>query len=365
MYSYDLTEEQRMLTDAVNRYATRQLRKVYRDAEEMRSLPADVMATGWELGLLPASIPEKFGGFGDHSALNGALIAEELGYGDVAATLHLLSPNLVAIPIMLCGTKQQREEYLPMFCTETFPKATAAFLEANITFDPADLNASARLQGDKYILWGQKTMVINADKADLLLVYAREGHAGNTQAFLVPASDPRVHINRRDQWMGFHALQTFTVEFSGVTIPADHKLGGRAGIELTKILTYSRIGVAGMAVGLARAAFEYARDYAKERTAFGEPIAHRQAIAFMLANMAIDIDATRLLVWEAAWKVDQGKPAAHDAFLAAHYAADMALKVTDGAVQVLGGHGYIRDHPVELWLRNGRGIATLLGSIIV
>lgn len=364
MYSFDLTEEQRMLTDAVNRYATRSLRKIYRDAEEAGALPMDVMQTGWELGLLPASIPEKFGGFGEHSALNGALIAEELGYGDVASTLHLLSPNLVAIPILLCGSKQQKEEFLPKFCTDAFPKATAAFLESTITFDPADLNTSARLQGDKYVLWGQKTMVINADETEVLLVYAREGHAGNTQAFLVPANDPRLHINRRDQWMGFHALKTFTVEFNGVTIPADRKLGGKVGLDLTKVLTYSRIALGGMAVGLARGAFEYARDYAKERTAFGEPIAHRQAIAFMLANMAIEIDATRLLVWEAAWKMDTGKNGAHDAFLAAQYASDMALKVTDSAVQILGGHGYIRDHPVELWLRNGRGIATLLGAII-
>lgn len=365
MYSFDLTDEQKMLTDAVNRYATRQLRAVYREAEESGALPADVIQTGWELGLLPALIPEAFGGFGEHSLLNGALIAEGLGYGDVAAALHLLGPNLVAIPILLCGTQEQKRTYLPQFCTETFPKATAAFLEASITFDPHDLDTSARLEGDTYVLEGQKTMVINADEAETLLVYAREKGIGTTQAFLVPAKDPRVHISRRDRWMGFHALKTFTVELAGVTIPAENKLGGQAGIDLKQILTCSRIAVAGLGVGLAKAAFEYARDYAKERVAFGEPIAHRQAIAFMLADMAIEIDATRLLVWEAAWKFDQGKPAVHEAYLAALYAADMALKVTDGAVQVLGGHGYIRDHPVELWLRNGRGLVTLVGSVIV
>ncbi len=365
MYSFDLTDEQRMLTDAVGKFAHRTLRKVYREAEEAGALPAEVIRTGWELGLLPASIPEKYGGFGEHSALNGALFAEELGYGDVAATLHLLGPNLVAIPLLLCGSKQQREHYLPRFCGDEFPKASAAFLEATIAFDPADLNTSAKLQGDKYVLWGQKAMVINADEAELFLVYAREGASGNTQAYLVPADDPRVHVNRRDHWMGFHALKTFSVEFAGVTVPLENRLGVKNGLDLVKVLTYSRIALASMAVGLARGAFEYARDYAKERVAFGEPIAHRQSIAFMLANMAIEIDATRMLIWEAAWKMDNGKPAAHDAFLAAQYASDMALKVTDSAVQVLGGHGYIRDHPVELWLRNGRGISTLLGSIIV
>lgn len=365
MYSFDLTDEQKMLTDAVHRYATRQLRAIYRDAEEAGALPADVIQTGWELGLLPALLPDAFGGYGEHSALNGALIVEALGYGDVAAALHLLSPNLVAIPILLCGTPQQKQTYLPQFCTETFPKATAAFLEATVAFDPYDLHTSARLVDDRYVLWGQKTMVINADEAETLLVYAREDETGTTQAFLVPARDPRIHINRRERWMGFHALKTFTVDLAGVTIPAANKLGGEAGIDLKAILTCSRIAVAGLGVGLAKAAFEYARDYAKARVAFGEPIAHRQAIAFLLADMAIEIDATRLLVWEAAWKFDQGKPAVHDAYLAAHYAADMALKVTDGAVQVLGGHGYIRDHPVELWLRNGRGLATLVGSVII
>ena len=365
MYSFTPTDEQRMLMDAARSFAERDLRKVYRDAEEAGLLPEDVIERGWSLGLLPASIPEEYGGFGEYSAVNGALYAEELGYGDMAAAMHLLSPNLVAVPILLCGTEQQKKTYLPRFCEETFPKATAAFLEPSIFFDPREMNVSARLQGDEYVIWGQKSMVINAEDADLMLVYAREGVDGHTQAFLVPADDPRIHVNRRDKWMGFNALKTYSVEFTGVTVPKENRLGGEAGIDLQRILNSSRVAVASLAVGLSKAAFEYARDYAKERVAFGEPIAHRQAIAFMLAKMAIEIDATRLMTWEAAWKLDQGEDATHEAFLAAQYAADMALMVTDNAVQILGGHGYIRDHPVELWLRNGRGIATLVGQVMV
>ncbi|MCO6451983.1 MAG: acyl-CoA dehydrogenase family protein [Caldilineales bacterium] len=365
MYSFDLTDEQRMLTEAVNRYATRTVRKTFREAEEAKQLPPEVIRTGWELGLLPASIPEKLGGFGEHSAVNGALYAEELGYGDVATALHLLSPNLVAVPILLCGAEAQKEEYLPLFCGEEFPKVAAAFVEPSILFDPSEMSSSARLQGDEYILFGHKTMVINADEAELLLVYAREGHTGSTQAFLVPNHNPGVGINRRDQRMGFHAPKTHSVEFTGVHIPKENKLGGESGIDLQLILSYRRIALGALAIVLAKGAYEYARDYAKERHAFGEPIAYRQSIAFMLANMAIEIDATRLLVWEAAWKIDKGENATHDAYLAARYASEMALKVTDNAVQVLGGHGYIREYPVELWLRNGRGIATLLGAAIV
>lgn len=365
MYSFDPTDEQRMLTEMVQRYARRNMRQAYRQAEEARELPPEVIAQGWELGLLPATLPEEFGGFGEYSALTGAIYAEELGYGDLAITLDLLSPNLVAIPILLCGTQAQKEQYLPSFCDVEAPKATAAFLEATISFDPTKLDTSAQLEGDTYVIRGQKAMVINAEGAEFMLVYAREEPSQQTQAFLVRTDQPGITITDRDMWMGFHALRTYQVEFDGVTVPAQNRLGGEEGIDLQKILNSSRIALAAAGVGLARAAYEYALAYAKEREAFGEPIAHRQSIAFMLAEMAIEIDAARMLTWEAAWKLDRGENATHDAYLAAQYVADMALMVTDSAVQILGGHGYIREHPVELWLRNGRGIATLLGSIIV
>ncbi len=365
MYSYDMTDEQRMLTDTVNRFAIRSMRKVYREAEEEGSIPAEIMESGWELGLLPASLPEDYGGFGEYSVLNGALYAEELGYGDLAITLELLHPNQVAIPILLCGTEAQKEKYLPLFCDMDIPKATAAFLEPTILFDPEDLNTAAQLDGEQYIISGKKTMVIDADDAELLLVYAKDAADGQTQAFLVPTDTPGITVGDRDKWMGFHALKTYTVEFDKVAVPKENRLGGDQGIDLQKILNSSRIGQAAVGVGLARAAYEYALDYAKDRLAFGEPIAHRQSIAFMLADMATEVDAARMLLWEAAWKLDNNESATHDSYLAAQYAADMALTVTDSAVQVLGGHGYIREHPVELWLRNGRGVATLLGSVMV
>ncbi|RME83621.1 MAG: acyl-CoA dehydrogenase [Caldilineae bacterium] len=365
MYSFETTEEQRLLIDAVNRYATRSLRKIAREAEESGELPADVIRTGWDLGLLPASIPEELGGFGEYSLLNGALYAEELGYGDLAASMHLLSPNLVAIPILLCGSEEQKRSYLPRFCGEEFPRVAAAFLEPTIFFDPDRLETRAHRAGEAWVLNGRKTMVINADEAEFFLVYAAEAPEGRTQAYLVPAESPGLNIVQRDKWMGFNALKTFTVALEDVQVPAGNRLGGDTGIDLQKILNSSRVALSALGIGVARAAYEYARDYAKERVQFGEPIAHRQSIAFMLANMAIEIDATRLLVWEAAWKLDQGRDATHEAYLAARYAADMALMVTDHAVQILGGHGYIREHPVELWLRNGRGIVNLLGSVMV
>ena len=365
MYSFDLTEEQRLLTDMAHRFATEQLRKIYRDAEEAGELPPETTQMGWDLGLLPASIPETYGGFGEHSFLSGALYAEALGYGDMAATLHLLSPNLVAIPILLCGTEAQKEQYLPLFCKAEFPATTAAFLEPVILFDPGHMNTTATRQGDSYRLQGAKTMVINAQQAEHFLVYAHDVEADATQAFLLPSHTPGLTIGERAQWMGLNALKSYTLQLEDVEVPASNRLGGETGLNLQKVLNSSRIALSAIAVGLARGAYEFARDYAKERIAFGEPIAHRQAIAFMLAEMAIEIDATRLLVWEAAWQLDQGRDATHDAYLAANYAADMALKVADGAVQTLGGHGYIREYPVELWLRNARSLATLLGAVMI
>ncbi len=365
MYTFDLTDEQRMLTDMVRRYSERVLRQVYREAEEAHEMPREVIEQGWELGLLPASLPESVGGFGEYSAINGALIAEELGYGDMAASLELLAPNLVAIPIFLCGTPTQKQRYLPRFTGEGIPRAAAAFLEPVTLFDPYHLRTTARREGDEYVLHGEKAMVINAAESELFLIYAHDEGADSTQAFLIEMPASGLTVGHREKWMGFNALKTYRVSLKNVRVPVQNRLGEEAGIDIQRILNSSRIALSALGVGLAKAAYEYARDYAKERVAFGEPIAHRQAIAFMLAEMAIDIDATRLMVWEAAWKIDQGMNATHDAHLAARYAADVALKVADGAVQILGGHGYIREHPVELWLRNARSLATLLGAVMI
>ncbi len=185
-----------------------------------------------------------------------------------------------------------------------------------------------------------------------------------TQAFIVPGDATGVQVGDLVTMMGAHALATYQVTFDHVRVPKQNRLGGLKGIRLDRLLTVSRIGLAALAVGQARGAYEYAKQYAKEREAFGEPIAHRQSIAFMLANMRIELEATRLLCWEAAYKLDNQEDATKAAALAKQYADRMVLEVTDGAVQVLGGHGYIREHPVELWLRNGRGFVTWEGLLV-
>ncbi|MFN8490294.1 MAG: acyl-CoA dehydrogenase family protein [Caldilineaceae bacterium] len=362
MYSFDLTSEQKMLMETVHRFAEQKLRPRYRAAEEAKAVPDTLVQSGWELGLLPGSIDAQYGGFGEYSALTSALYLEELGWGDVGISLHLLTPNLFALPIALFGSKDQKEKYLSQFCEEGFPKATAAITEPVLQFDPAELATTAEKVDGNYVINGKKTFVPLAKGAELFLVYAREN--GITQAFIVPADTPGIQVGDRVMMMGVRALASYSVRFENVTVPAANRLGGLKGIRLNRLLTVSRIGLAALAVGQARAAYEYAVQYAKERMAFGEPIAQRQSIAFMLANMRIEIEATRLMVWEAAYKLDNQEDAAKAAILAKQYADKMVLEVTDGAVQVLGGHGYVRDHPVELWLRNGRGFAAWDGLVM-
>ena len=364
MVSFDPTEEQQMIVDAVRRFAEREMRTVYRECDEEGQIPADVIRKGWEMGLIPGGIPEEYMGFAEgHSALTGALYAEELAWGDLSIAMHLLTPGLVAYPLLLCGTEEQKQAYLPQFCDEGYKVATAALIEPSIQFDPGALKTTAALDGDAYVLNGHKAYVPLAGAADLILVYATED--GATQGFLVEQGTAGLEIGEREKHMGIKALATYRLTLNDCRVPRANRLGGEAGCDFDKLLAYSRVAMSAMAVGVARASYEYALAYAKERHAFGEPIASRQAIAFMLAEMAIDIDAARLMVWEAAWRLDKGKDATKEAYLAKMFADDMVMRVTDGGVQVLGGHGYIREFPVELWLRNGRGFATFDGLAMV
>jgi alkylation response protein AidB-like acyl-CoA dehydrogenase len=368
MLDFELNQEQKMLADAINRLSNERIRKVFRDADEEGHIPADVVRAGWEMGLIPSSIPEAYGGFGEHSAVTGAIAMEEFAFGDLAVTFNIAAPGLVAIPVLLAGTDAQKETYLPQFCEETPPAMTAALTEPVIRFDPYKLGTKAVREGDSgvgdsYLLNGVKTMVPLADTADQILVYAQED--GRTQAFFVPHDTEGLEIGPREKLMGIRALPVHRLTLTDCRIPAENKLGGEQGIEFGRILNHSRVALGAAAVGLARAGYEYAREYAKNRIQFDEPIAHRQSIAFMLAEMAIDVDAARLLVWEAAWKLDQGQDATREATVMKNYIDHIVLNVADRSVQTLGGYGYIREFPAELWLRNARGFAAFDGMAIV
>ncbi|PWB75622.1 MAG: acyl-CoA dehydrogenase [Anaerolineales bacterium] len=365
MYSFDPTEEQQMLVEAVNKYAVNDLRVAARDAEENHELPGKLVSKGWELGLLQASIPEAYGGFGERSAVTGVLAVEEMAFGDLAGTLAVMTPSLFATPILLAGTEEQKQEYLPKVIEGDWAPYTAALIEYAFDFDPNDLKTTATLRDEEYLLNGEKAFVLFAKDAEMLLVYANLD--GKTQGFIVPRDAAGLSISDEcEKLMSLNALPMYRVKLDSVKVPAANRLGGASGMDFEPVLASMRLAAASAAVGVANAAFEYSKNYAKEREAFGVKIAQKQAIAFMLAEMRTEIEASRLLNWEAAWKLDQNHDdAATEAYLAFTGAADMAMMVTDRAVQILGGHGYIREHPVEMWMRNGRGFAMFTGLAIV
>lgn len=363
MLDFRPNEEQKMLTDTISRYARERVRKVYRDAEEDGVIPEALLRAGWEIGLLPTAMPEAYGGLGEYSAVTGALALEEFAWGDLAVTLNVMTPNLVAIPLLLCGTEAQKTRYLPEFCGDSPPKMTAALTEPVVQFSPYRLRTTAVLKGDEYVLNGTKTFVPLADEAEIILVYANDD--GKTQAFLVPATADGLTIGNREKLMGIRSLSTNLVTLADVRVPVADKLGGQNGIDFSLIMNHSRVALGASAVGMARAGFEYARDYAKERVQFGEPIAHRQSIAFMLADMATEVDEARLLVWETAWMLDEGRDATQEATIMKQHVDRMVMQVADRAVQILGGYGYIREYPVELWLRNARGFASFDGLAMI
>jgi alkylation response protein AidB-like acyl-CoA dehydrogenase len=365
MVSFTLTEDQQLLIDTINRYAVNDVRKVAHEADENSAPPLNVVKTGWQLGLVPSAVPSELGGFGELSAVTGVLAAEELAFGDLSVAMHILTPALFAYPVILFGTAEQRESLLPMFLEDSLTQATAALLEPGIFFDPNELQTTATHKGGKITLNGAKAYVPLAEDAQWLLVYARDAKSGGADAYIVEKGTAGVEIEKREALMGLRALPTYRVRFDKVALDASAKLGGAVGINYQVIRDRSNVALAAMAVGVARASYDYALNYAKERVQFGKPIAQNQSIAFMLAEMAFDIDSARLMTWEAAWKLDQGEDATREAYLARRFANDMALKVTDSGVQILGGYGFIREYPAERWLRNGRGFPTFDGLAIV
>lgn len=363
MFNLELTDEQELIRETVSSFAREQIRPIARECDESGVIPEALIQKGFDLGLIQSAIPEEHGGFGEErSAVTGCIVAEELACGDLSIALHLLTPRLVAYPLVDGGTPAQKSRYLPGF-SDKFRAATAAVVEPRFDFDPACPDTTARQEDGSWILNGEKCFVPLAAEADVLLVTANAG--GRVAAFLVDRDTAGVTVREREKNMGIKALSTHEVVLENAKVPLSAELGEGSGFDVQHMTNQSRLAIAALAVGVSRGASEFALDYAKDRTAFGVPIAQKQAVAFMLADMAIEVDAARLLLWEAAHKLDSGADASRECFLAKRYAAQACLKITDNAVQVLGGHGYIRDFPVELWLRNARGFSSFEGMALV
>ncbi len=354
MVDFEPDEEQQLIVESVHQFAANEVRTHSRDCDEAEKLPDDVLRAAHELGLVANALDESHGGGGEPSALTSVLVAEELAWGDLSIALAILSPGLVALPISSYGTSEQKSRWLPQFTGEHFVAGSLAACEPSFRSDVFAPATQARRDGADVVLRGSKCLVPWLEGGELVLVTA-SGDDGPCLV-VVPRSADGISATP-ERFMGLGALPSVELSLEDVRVPADHVLASGGADLPRQVLHRARIGLAACAVGVARAAYEIARDYAKQREAFGGPIAAKQAIAFKLADMAIEIDGARLLSWEAAWRADQGLDFERHASLALRQASQVALSVTDGAVQVLGGHGYTREYLPELHLRNARGFA--------
>ncbi|HTF32963.1 MAG TPA: acyl-CoA dehydrogenase family protein [Myxococcota bacterium] len=367
MISFGPTEEQSVAREAMREFATRAMRPIARECDETASVPDKFLQSVWELGLTATQIPEAYGGAGEaRSPVTNALVLEELAYGDVSLALAALVPSLFANAVVDQGSEEQKRAYLPLFCGERFHAASLALIEPSPAFDVLGLRTAAELKGDGFVLSGRKSLVPLGDRASHFLVLARGGAGFGfdaLDAFIVPRDAPGLTITQPEKNLGLRALTTVGLALDRVELPASSRLGGERGIDARRLVNASRAAIATALTGLARAVSEYCIPYAKDRVAFGEAIAKKQAIAFGLADMRIETDAMRHLAWKAASQLEHGLDATKSGQLARDYAAEECMKIADNGVQVLGGHGYIREHPVEMWYRNARTLGVLEGTV--
>jgi len=362
MIDFQPDEEQALIRESVRQFAENEVRPRARACDEAGELDATLLEAAHELGLVANSLPEAHGGGGARSAVTGCLIAEELAWGDLSLALAILSPSLLGLPVADAGTPAQQAAVLPRLLGDRPVPGSLAWVEPRFAFDALHPHTTAKRDGDDCVLDGAKCFVPWQAGLEQVLVVASEGDG--LAAFLVPTNAPGLTAVREAN-MGLRALPTAELALASVRVPASARLGGEPGADLRNVLDRGRVGLAACAVGVARASYEVALAYAKERKAFGVPIATKQAIAFKLADMATEIDGTRLLAWEAAWRLDAGLDASREAVLAQSKAQRMVLAVADGAVQVFGGHGYTREYLPEMHLRNARGFSAFEALTLV
>lgn len=360
MVSFAMSKEQKMVKNEVAKLVKGMVADAAHDMDEQRAIPLQAIQKAWELGFSISMVPESYGGFGlKDSPVETTLILEELAWGDMAFALGVMQPSLFIHPLTEMGTEKQKETYLPLYCGDDFKPCTLAIQEPHVGFDPFSLKTSAVRKDGVYILNGKKCFVPGAKESGHMLVAASLD--GEPALFIVPGGATGMTVGEREKNLGLYALETFEVLFENCEIPLEDRLGGENGCDYDRLIQKSRVAMSAIGTGISRASLEFVKDYARQRVQFGEPIAHKQSVAFMLAEMAYEVDAMRLMTWKAASRLEAGKGAARESYLAKLYAGEMTMKVCDYGVQVMGGHGYIRDYPVERYFRNGRGIGILEG----
>jgi len=368
MIAFDLTEEQERIRRLAHDFAEKEIRPVAAAYDESEETPWPLLQKAARVGLTSYQYPEEFGGGGMGSILTACIVAEELAWGCLGIATAIIGAGLAAVPISLAGSPGQKARYLPGFCDPDHVRLGAfALTEPEAGSDPASLRTTAVRQGDHYVLNGQKRFITHGGIADLYAIFATVernlGYRGIT-AFIVEKGTPGLSAGKKEKKMGMRACHTGDVILEDVHVPVENRLGeeGMGFYIAMQSFEHTRPVVAACAVGVARAAYEYAHQYAQERVQFGKPILAKQAIRFLLADMLTEIEAARLLTWRAAWMADQGRPCNVQASMAKAFAADACMRITTDAVQVLGGYGYMREYPVEKWMRDAKVLQIVEGT---
>ena len=355
--SFALTAEQKELRALAREFADNEIRPKAAEYDVHMTHPVDVIAKAHEVGLMNLHVPEEYGGLG-LNAFDGMLAGEELNRGCSGIGTSIGANGLGAGPVIIAGTEEQKAQWLPPLLDEAI-LCSFGLSEPEAGSDVAKLKTTAVRRGDEYVVNGSKTFITNAGYAAWTVVFAKtdpsKGHRG-ISAFVVPMDSPGVMIEQHLDKMGQRATDTSAFALQDVVVAAANRLGDEGqGFKIAmQTLDFTRPGTAAGAVGVAQAAYELSVEYAKERVTFDVPIATHQGVNFMVADMATEIEAARLLTWQAAWMLDDGRRATLHSSFAKRFAADTAMKVTTDAVQVFGGYGYMREYPVEKLMRDAK-----------
>lgn len=362
---FDLTptEDEQMLVDVVTEFADEVVRPAAAEADAACEAPEAVLKSSLEIGLPILGVPESLGGISEErSAMAGTLVAEALARGDMGLAVASLAAGSVATAIGLWGTENQQQTYLPAFTGDDVPAAALALTEPTVLFDVLSPATTAVREGDGYVLDGVKSLVPRGAEAELFVVGAELD--GKPVLFLVESSTDGLAVEG-DPAMGVRAASLTRLTLDGVKVPAEAVLGATDGTTYAECVRLSRLAWCALAVGTGQAVLDYVTPYVKEREAFGEPVAHRQSVAFMVANIAIELQSMRLLTYKAAARAAAGKDFSREVALARKLCADKGMQIGLDGVQLLGGHGFVKEHPVERWYRDLRAIGVMEGAVLV
>lgn len=357
LFDLNITDEQQMIRDSVQSFS----RDVLRAAADAAQQPsAEVLTAANELGLNLFAVPEELdGAASERSPVTTALIAEDLAYGDMGQALAILAPMSVANALTQWGTAAHQATYLPAFAGDTPPHAAIALAEKQPLFDPMQLATRAVRKGDNWEISGEKVLVPLAATAEIFLVAAATG--GGPAVFIVEAGSDGLLIGEAPS-MGLRASAQQSLKLDQVLVPAANRLGDDT-FDYRQFVDLGTLGWCALSVGCAQAVLDYCIEYCNERQAFGEPISHRQAVAFKIADMAIAIESMRLLTWQAVSRAEAGKTFQREAHLARTLCKDRAMQVGTDGVQLLGGHGFTKEFPVERWYRDLRAMGVAFGGL--